>query len=258
MIKISDLTAFYGKNPIIENFSIEIERGDILGVTGTNGAGKTSLLKMIAGINKEVRHNPNSIVYSNGKPSVSYVHQDYQKALFPWFDVHKNIAMPLIIQNNKTEEECIKQAKQLCDEFNFKTEYPEIYRLSGGQKQKIALLRSIINKPEILLLDEPFSAVDTLQHGAELRFNFLNYLVNHKITTLFISHDSKELTYFATKILFCYRDTSNKEINQTMAYDLVKLLPRNNRKTILQEDNELDAIIEGDLGTYFKKYHNKA
>jgi ABC-type nitrate/sulfonate/bicarbonate transport system ATPase subunit len=256
MIAINNLTAYYGKSPIIDRFSININSGDIFGVTGTNGAGKTSLLRIIAGINDDVRYNKDSIKYSIDNPRVSYVHQDFQKGLLPWFGMYKNIALPLIVKGTHSEEECIKKAKELCDEFNFKTEHQEVYKLSGGQKQKIALLRSIITNPDLLLLDEPFSAVDTLQHGAELRYNFLSYLTKNKITTLFISHDSKELTYFATKILFCYRDTSNSEDNQTMTYENVELEKRENRKTILQEDDDLDAIIET-LNIYFKKYHNE-
>jgi ABC-type nitrate/sulfonate/bicarbonate transport system ATPase subunit len=248
MIEVKNLTAYYGKTPIIRDFSLYLDKGDILGVTGTNGAGKTSLIKILAGINDEVKYDKNNIVYTNTNPKVSYVHQDFQKGLLPWFSVYKNIALPLIIEGNHNEKDCVIKAKEL----------QEIYKSSGGQKQRIAILRALIKKPDILLMDEPFSAIHTLPEKTELdfRYNVLKYLTNNKITTLFISHDSKELTYLSTKILFCYRDTTNEKNNQPMHSDYVTLVKRNNRKSIFEEDNELDALIEGELSEYFLKYHN--
>ena len=151
--------------------------------------------------------------------------------------------MPLEVSKEYNKETAIEKAKQFCKEFEIEFKSDNPLELSGGQKQLVILLRSIISNPKILLLDEPFSAINNLEVGAKFRKKFLEYLKEKKITTLLISHSPKELIYFSDKIIFLKQSDDKKHTIISKIETLTKSFNNPNvTKSIVEVDNELDTI----------------
>lgn len=153
---------------------MEIESGKIYGISGGNGIGKTSLLKILSQVNESIKYNSSSIKFEENT-SKGYVHQDYSKSILQWFNVYRNIGLPLEILGTDSDQAIVK-AKQLCNDFGFAPESENPNELSGGEKQILILLRAIIDKPKLLLLDEPFSAINNLELGTVFRMKYLKFL----------------------------------------------------------------------------------
>lgn len=186
----ADLTVF-------EHFSLELFP-EITGILGPNGCGKTTLLNMIAGI---TRPDSGQIVIGSGKRNIGYVFQDYRNSLFPWLSIRDNILFPLKIQGCKKAEELERLAslRRITGELPFDLDrYP--YQLSGGQQQYVAILRSLIADPAVLLLDEPFSALD-YQNAVWLKTRVAGILNAINIPVVLIVHDIDHLISLADRIL---------------------------------------------------------
>jgi len=177
----------------------EIEKGAFLALTGPSGSGKTTLLRIIAGLehaegviefNGEYWQNGNLRVAPQ-KRSVGFVFQDY--ALFPNMSVEENL---LYVKKDK------KLANELLDMTGLrelKNRYPSM--LSGGQKQRVALCRALMRKPDILLLDEPFSALDMTMRE-KLQYDLLNFHKKFSLTTVMVSHSPSEIYKLSKKVIF--------------------------------------------------------
>ncbi|MBC7796845.1 MAG: ABC transporter ATP-binding protein [Pyrinomonadaceae bacterium] len=203
-LELQNITASYGETNVLNNFSIQIERGELVALLGASGCGKTTVLKIIAGL-----LNPDSgKIWLDGtdvssilaeKRQISMVFQ--KPLLFPFLNVADNVAfglkmrkIPQTVINNRVAE-----VLKLVKLENFDNRKPK--QLSGGQEQRVALARALVTQPRVLLLDEPFSALD-----AGLRIEMRN-LVNQiqrklEITTVFVTHDQKEAIALADKIAF--------------------------------------------------------
>ena len=164
MLKLIDVSKNYSNKissfKVLDSINFELQKGSFLSIFGPNGSGKTTLLNIIAGL---VKQDSGKITYNNVSISyakISYVFQNYRETLFPWLKVIDNITMPLKLQGiGKLERDTY--AENLVTKFHIQVDlkaYP--YNLSGGQQQLVVLLRSLIIKPDLLLLDEPFSALD--------------------------------------------------------------------------------------------------
>ncbi len=182
-IKIKNLSNF-----ILKEVNLNIAGGEIFALLGPNGAGKTTLLNTISGL---IPYGGN--IFFNGEPidrlpaekrKTGYLFQDI--CLFPHMTVLENVAYPLKnkIDKNAANEEAIKILKSM-NLFKFASHYPA--RLSGGEKQKIAIARTLSSKPRILLLDEPFKSID-LNTAAYLREELKNLLKEFKITAIYVTH----------------------------------------------------------------------
>ena len=201
-LEIKNVGKTFGKEEILKNVNIEIKKGEFFSLLGPSGCGKTTLLRMIAGfirpdkgsisINGEVidHLNPN-------ERNVNTVFQNY--ALFPNMTVFENIAFPLKIKKvakEEIEKEVLKYL-ELVGLQEHKDKMPS--SLSGGQKQRVSIARALISKPDVLLLDEPLSALD-----AKLRQKLLIELDNiHDevgITFVFVTHDQEEALSVSDRI----------------------------------------------------------
>ena len=202
---VSNISFSYQENcKLINNLSIHILEGDVHCVLGPSGGGKTTLLRLIAGLEKI---NSGAIYLNKKKLSANEKHippelrrtgmvfQDY--ALFPNKSVIKNIIFGI---HRKTKKEKYKLAINLLKKFGIEELQDRMPNsLSGGQKQRVAIARSLANKPKVMLLDEPFSSLDKNTRST-IREETISILREEKIITLMVTHDPEEAQDVADSI----------------------------------------------------------
>lgn len=197
-IQITGLKKFYNNTNVFDNFNLSIPQGRITALFGPNGSGKSTLFNIIAGLTK--KDNGSVYIKDFDQYHFSYLPQNYRQTLLPWRTNFDNIALPLYIQH-LPKEHIHTQVNTLITKYkigiNMKL-YP--YQISGGQQQIITLLRSLITKPKILLLDEPFSALD-YKNNIKWRNYLLDYFLETQATIFMITHDIEEAVYSASEIL---------------------------------------------------------
>lgn len=190
MLAIDNLEVKYGNTEALKNFSLTINDGEIYSLIGPSGCGKSTLLKVLCGIIKEYggKITFNGKIFSAKDISIGYVPQQY--GLLEWKTVKENIFLPFKLNKNKVlrENEAYEIIRSL-EIDDLMERYPS--QLSGGQKQRIALARAFISQPDILLMDEPFSSLDTFTSEASQQL-FLRLWEKYKVTTLFITHNIHE------------------------------------------------------------------
>ena len=199
MIVINNLQAGYDGAPVLENFSLKLDEGAIYALIGPSGCGKSTLLRILCGIH---RRYTGSILH-NGTPwekanvAIGYVPQHY--GLLEWKTVEQNIFLPLKVGKRKHASSPV--AEEVIETLGIAgllKRFPK--EISGGQKQRVALARAFIMQPDILLMDEPFSALDALTSQASQRL-FLSLWQKWQTTTLFITHNMREAVAVGQEIL---------------------------------------------------------
>ena len=210
MIKIKSVTKSFGDKKVIQNLNLEVKKNEILTLLGPNGCGKTTLLNILSGLTQpesgDIYINDFLVNGKNGqkkvccKPSerkVGYVFQTI--SLFPHMRIQDNVAYGLKTMNMPKQE--IKKRMENLLEFVGLREYSRYYphQLSGGQKQRAALARSLATEPQVLLLDEPVSAVDP-QLRESFRLELKNYLQELKITVIYVTHNLSEAFIMSDRI----------------------------------------------------------
>ena len=210
MIKIEALSKVFNEKKVINNLSLEVQKNEVIALLGPNGSGKTTLLNMIAGllrpdqgniyINNTMVHGIEGTKKINFKPSerkVGYVFQTI--SLFPHMKVQDNVSYGL--KSLRLSESEIKKRTSSMLDFVGLVEYAQVYpsQLSGGQQQRVALARSLVTEPQVMLLDEPVSAVDS-QFKESFRLELKKYLQSLEITTLYVTHNLNEAFMMADKI----------------------------------------------------------
>lgn len=194
LLQFSNVSYQVGKHKIIEHLDFTVKQGDIVALLGSSGVGKTTLLHLALGLIK-----PTEGSISNQFETVSCVFQEPR--LLPWFSARKNIALGLKAKGLGIEERNQKVnaiAERMGLTLDDLDKYPA--SLSGGMKQRVALARALVTSPDILLLDEPFNALDFAikQSLHELLIHEIN---ERKLTVLFITHDLLEAAYLAKSIV---------------------------------------------------------
>lgn len=217
MIKVENLTVSYNNKRILENINLNIKNGLIYTVIGQSGAGKSTVLKVLAGINKnykgKVYFNDNEL--DTKKYCIGYIPQNY--GLVDWKTIKQNI---LLLFNTKYGKKAInsefyeKILKKLDLEKHLK-KYPR--NLSGGEKQRVAIARALLLKPNLLLMDEPFSALDYFTRE-EVQRLFINIWKQHKVTTLLVTHNISEAIYLGQNIIIM--SSSKGKIKKIIENDL--------------------------------------
>lgn len=202
-VEMKNIYKNYGNFLASDNVSFGIEKGKLVALLGPSGSGKTTLLRMIAGL-----ENPNSgDIYIDGKRvnevpaakrGIGFVFQSY--ALFRYMTVYENVAFGLKLQNMPKSQikERVRELLKLTGLSGMEKRYPN--QLSGGQRQRVAFARALAPNPQVLLLDEPFAAIDA-KVRTELR-NWLKTMVdNLGITCIFVTHDQDEAVEVADEII---------------------------------------------------------
>lgn len=197
LLSVKDLDVNYGQKQILKKLNIDIPKGSIYALVGPSGCGKSTLLKALAAIKS---HKATSITLNESKLSpkthtIGYIPQDF--GLLKWKNVYDNIIMGAIIKavDYKASIDDIISELSL---GNLLSAYPN--ELSGGEKQRVAIARSLLIKADILLMDEPFSSLDTYSKDNAINL-FLTVWKNHKVTTLIVTHDHTSAMYLGQKII---------------------------------------------------------
>ena len=189
---------------LYDNFNLDIPKGKIVSIFGPNGCGKSTLINMISGLmpidSGEVLFDGKTL----DKTTIGYVFQNYRDALFPWMSSWDNIAYPLK-RTGMSKEKVKARVDELVNLFEIKFNlnlYP--YELSGGQMQTVSIMRALAPNPEILFLDEPFSALD-FEMTLFIRAKLQEANLSTGVTMMIVSHDLEDAVFLADKILLLTR-----------------------------------------------------
>ncbi|MEN5037910.1 ABC transporter ATP-binding protein [Pseudomonas sp. TWI929] len=201
-VSVQKLQKSYAGSPVFENIDCHIERGEFVTLLGPSGCGKSTLLRCIAGLTPvdsgQILLDGHDIVpLSPQKRGIGMVFQSY--ALFPNMTVEQNVAFGLRMQKVKANESQlrVREALELVELGNFAGRYP--HQLSGGQCQRVALARSLVTRPRLLLLDEPLSALDA-RIRKHLREQIRAIQRELGLTTIFVTHDQEEALTMSDRI----------------------------------------------------------
>lgn len=249
------------ENVVLKDVSFEVQEGEFVSLLGPSGCGKTTTLTIIAGFQKP---NGGKIVVNGNEvtkpgPDRSFMFQNY--ALFPWLKVGENIEYPMKkMKMPKAErKEKLKELLAMAQLTEYENYY--IHEISGGMKQRVALLRSIACDPTVLLMDEPLGAVD-FQMRQMLQVQLENILQKKKTTALMVTHDVDESIYLSDRVVVMSRD--HGKIIEDLHIDLPRPRDRTNPKyheyvdkltmilkdalsggVFTQEDKDLMEFIQG-------------
>lgn len=190
MIKTVNLSKSFGNLKVLEELNINIGRGEFVVVLGANGCGKTTLLRIISGLEKPTKGN----VLVSGEIGLIF----QEPVLLPWRNVEKNIEFGLEIKNIKERAGIVKKYIEYLGLQQFKKYYPS--ELSGGMKQKVVIARTLAVNPSILLMDEPFSNLDA-PTKEKLAIELVEMWKKIKKTVIFVTHNIEEAIFLADRII---------------------------------------------------------
>ena len=181
-----------GTLDVIEDLSLEVNEGEIIAIVGPSGTGKSTILNIIAGLVEKTSGE----LLVDGKIGYMFQHD----LLFDWTTVYKNLFIGLEIKNKVTEEDKEKALKLLekYELLDFKSSLPN--ELSGGMRQRVSLIRTLMINPDILLLDEPFSALDA-QTRIKISNDVYNSIKEQKLTAILVTHDITEAISLADRVI---------------------------------------------------------
>jgi ABC-type nitrate/sulfonate/bicarbonate transport system ATPase subunit len=212
IIEVINIKKSFGDLRTLEDVSLSLEKNQIVTLLGPSGCGKSTLFDIISGLEKpdkgQVFIEGENYIGKTGR--VSYMHQ--KDLLLPWNTILNNVCIPLIIKGFKKGESCEKASKyfKLFGLEGFENHYPN--QLSGGMRQRTALLRTYLFAEDIMLLDEPFGSLDAITRR-KMQFWLLGILEKLKASVLFITHDIDEAIFLSDRIyLLSKRPAVVKEI----------------------------------------------
>lgn len=246
-VKVDNVKKIYngrnGEMVALNGVTLDIHDNEFICVVGPSGCGKSTLLNIIAGLLEPT----SGAVYCDGKEvkgtgtDRGVVFQQY--ALFPWLTVKKNVMFALEmrgIKGKEAEEQAMKYL-QMVQLEKFADHYPK--ELSGGMKQRVAIARALANSPEVLLMDEPFSALDP-QTKADMQLLMRQIWQVEKPTVLFVTHDIEEAVFLSSKIyvLTSRPGTVKKEIPVYLPYD--RVLSLKDTEAFIKLRKEVNSLID--------------
>ena len=206
MIDVIDLNKVFDNGfEALKSVNFSIEQGDLVCLLGPSGCGKSTILNMIAGLLQptggDIQFKKSSVINTEPKDrNIGFVFQNY--ALYPHMTVLENIMFPLTVGEKKISKE---EAKKVAEEYMQLTNIEELAEkkpgtLSGGQQQRVAITRALVQKPEVLLLDEPLSNLDA-RLRLKIREEIRRLVKEVGITTIFVTHDQEEALSISDKII---------------------------------------------------------
>ena len=256
-IEFKNIKKAYGSNTILEHFDLSVEEGEFVTIIGSSGCGKTTALKMVNGL---IEPDDGDIFVDGGnikKKNLTELRRNIGYAiqgsiLFPHMTVEKNISYEPNLLNKKdkarTKAAVSKWMKIVGLDESIKDRYPS--ELSGGQQQRVGIARALAASPTILLMDEPFGAVDEITRG-QLQSELKRIHEQTHITILFVTHDISEALKLGTKVLVIDKGVIQQyaaptEVLRNPATDFVKQLVYRERHTCnLPEEQLKDCKFSG-------------
>lgn len=226
VLKVKNISKIYqaenGEVEAVRDVSFSVEEGEFVSLIGPSGCGKSTVLSIIAGLEEKTSGN----IEIDGQ--IGYMLQ--KDSLLEWLTIYKNVLFGLEIKNIKTTEN-VKYVENLLKKYNlyeFKDKYPN--QLSGGMRQRAALIRTLAIKPKILLLDEAFSALD-YQTRIMVTKDIYDILKNEHITALIVTHDISEAISMSDRVIvLSNRPAVVKEIH-TIDFEMENRTPLNCRES---------------------------
>ncbi|MCG3400451.1 ABC transporter ATP-binding protein [Staphylococcus massiliensis] len=206
-LSIKNLKKSFDQNEVIKNINLNVEKGQFISLLGASGSGKTTLLRLIAGLEKpdngEILHNDQTFYHGADrifvKPSnrqIGMVFQDF--ALWPHMTVFENVAYPLKVK--KDTKNLKQRVREVLKEVHLEGfEKRAVHALSGGQQQRVSLARAIVSKADLILMDEPLSALDAGLRE-DMRLLIQRLIKTYGMTTIFVTHDQYEAMTMSDKI----------------------------------------------------------
>ena len=229
------------KKLVLDRIDLTIQEGDFLTVIGPSGCGKSTLLKIVAGLDTDY----SGAVHVKGrrivKPGIAqgFIFQEHR--LFPWMTVEQNIAAELSLKKPDVRRK-VDEMLEIVRLKGYEKAYPN--EISGGMSQRVAIARALIRNPEILLLDEPFGALDafTRQHLQDV---LIDIWQRKKITMILVTHDIDEAIYLGTDIAILRANPGElqKIVSVDLSYPRTRTGPsyQSVRQKVLQEFEKTDA-----------------
>lgn len=207
----------------VSDTSFTVYDGEFVSIVGSSGCGKSTILNIIAGLDNDYT----GLVKFKSGTTTSYMLQD--DTLFPWLNVLDNALLGLKIQKKLTINN-INYVKNLLTKYGLKDfMYKKVTDLSGGMKQRVALIRTIATKPNLVLLDEPFSALD-YQNRLKVSVDVYNILKKEGITTIMVTHDLSEALSISSKVIVMSKRPTKVKNIYNLDFDK-NLSPLERRKT---------------------------
>jgi len=191
-INIRNLRRVFDNNIVaIENLTLDIQAGEFTAILGPSGCGKSTLLRILAGLDQ-----PTSGSVDVGEGKIAYVFQDAH--LLPWRNVLRNAALPLELMGTSKSDRlaAASEALQQVGLADAMQRYPA--QLSGGMKMRVSLARALVTRPKLLLLDEPFAALDEITRQ-KLDEQLRDLWLTHRMTVVFVTHSTAEATFLANR-----------------------------------------------------------
>ena len=227
MVTVEELNKSYGSHKVINALSFSICEGERMAVFAPSGAGKTTLIKILAGLEK-----PDSGCVFLSDPDEVTVFQEPR--LFPFLTIEENILLPFKIKNRSITPEVQQRFNdwlELCDLGESLHHYP--YQLSGGMRQKTALIRGLLGQPRFIMLDEPFQSINYAAKNA-----IISHIVDHMpdLSLLFVTHIAEEIPLLAQTVLF-FTDSCLTHPEQMDAESLPEKLMISNPVFFSDENN---------------------
>jgi len=213
MLRLEGVSKSFGAVEVLRNLSLTVERGEFTAVVGPSGCGKTTLLNLLSGYDETTA----GTIKRNGAVRMVYQHD----GLFPWRTAGQNIEMGLRhVSSSKERAEQLKEMLELIGLEGFENHYP--HQLSGGMRQRVELARALAAQADILLMDEPFSALDYLTR-LKMRRELARMLHERPRTVVLVTHDIEEAAQLADRIVVLSERPA--QVRRELWIDLLR--PRN-------------------------------
>ena len=243
MVTIDRISKGYGNATVIADLRLSIEPQQVTVMVGTSGSGKSTLLRVLAGLegptSGEIRWDSDG--GGTGRPNLGIVFQEPR--LLPWLNVRQNVEFGFGPAGHPRSAELADELLEQVGLRPFSLFYPR--QLSGGMAQRVAIARALVRKPSLLLLDEPFSALDALTRS-RLQDHLMELFVRHPLTMFFVTHDIEEAVALSDTIVVIKGRPG--QISDRFRIDLPRPRSRHNPAFIAWKERVLEALTEGTPG----------